>query len=497
MVDDAALITPPSTTLHRVPNRGRGSASLIVLSNRLPVQRSAGRWTSAAGGLVTAMEPVLRERQGTWIGWTGSGEAPPSSLRINDIELRPVDIPRSDLEGFYHGMSNRTLWPLYHDALRTPEFHRAWWHSYQRVNERFAQAAAAAATPGDLVWVHDYHLQLVPGMLRALRPDLRIGFFLHIPFPPEELFAWLPWRREILEGLLGADVIGFHTHAGVHNFVRLCRRFLGTTGAESRLEHDGRSIRVGAFPISIDVEWFAAQASLPATKRRVAEIRDRVARGRKLLLAIDRLDYTKGIEQRLGAFGELLKRKVVGVGDAVLVQIATPSREAVPDYAETRAQVDGLVGDVNGEFSDAGRHPIHYFRRNLPREELVAWYAAADVMLVTPLRDGMNLVAKEYVACREGSDGVLVLSEFAGAAEELHEAILVNPRDVDGMIEAMRRALSMDPADASRRMKAMRRTIFRHDVHRWAATFLDALDASSAARAAATASPRRMRTSPQ
>jgi trehalose 6-phosphate synthase len=453
--------------------------SLIVVANRLPVRRvGAGpgaRWERSPGGLVSAMEPVLEQFGGTWVGWSGSPGRGPRPFSADNVRMVPVALSRRDEEHFYNGMSNRTFWPLYHDAVRTPEFNRQWWGAYVEVNRRFARAAARAARRGDAVWVHDYHLQLVPAMLRELKPDLRIGFFMHVPFPPEELFAWLPWRTDILRGLLGADLVGFQTQAAMQNFSRLARRYTTAVGTDSELEFGGRAVRCGSFPISIDFDAFDALARDPEVVRDAESIRQRLGARRKVVLSVDRLDYTKGIEQRLSAYAELLATREVSADRCVLVQIAVPTRDPLPDYARIRASVEHAVGRINGEHASPGRVAVHYFRRTLTRRELVAWYLAADVMLVTPLRDGMNLVAKEYVACRTDNSGVLVLSEFAGAARELRRAVLVNPRDLDGMVAAISHALKMDADEAAQNMSLLRSMVRRHDVRFWAESFLGAL----------------------
>ncbi len=380
-----------------------------------------------------------------------------------------------EVDGFYHGFSNRTLWPLYHDAVQTPEFNERWWAPYVEVNRRFAESAAKVAKRGDLVWVHDYHLQLVPEMLRAERPDLRIGFFLHIPFPPEELFAWLPRRSEIVRGLLGADVVGFQTYANAMNFARAAREYTEAEGGAGELSFEGRTVRAASYPISIDFDAFDAAASSPETAREAQRLRQRMSASRRVILSVDRLDYTKGIEARLLAFEALLRRRAVNADECVLVQVAVPSRENVREYARLRTRVERIVGRINGDYSVPGRVAVHYFRRSLKRDELVAFYRAADVMLVTPLRDGMNLVAKEYVACRPDLSGTLVLSEFAGAAREMRRALLVNPRDIDGMARTLLEALTMKKADARQRMAILRMGVRRHDVFHWAENFLNAL----------------------
>lgn len=453
------------------------SPRLIVVANRLPVQRaSAGaRWQRSSGGLVTAMEPVLRKQRGVWVGWTGTSGVAPRPFELDGLEILPVPMKHGEVDEFYNGMCNRTFWPLYHDAIRPPEFHRAWWGAYQEVNQRFAKAAARAARSGDLIWVHDYHLQLAPKLIREQLKKARIGFFLHTPFPPEELFAWLPWRASVLKGMLGADVVGFQTFENAQNFSRLARRYAGAEGTDTELLFEGRRIRVMSYPISIDAAEFQEIASRPKVIAEARAIRNRLDPRRALMLSVDRLDYTKGIDVRLRAIEESLQRKLLSVDTMVHVQIAVPSREPVPEYAEMRSQVEQTVGRINGEFSEPGRVAVHYFRRSVTREQLAAYYLAADVMLVTPLRDGMNLVAKEYIASRRDSSGVLVLSEFTGAAKELRRALLINPRDLDGFGAALVQAMKMPKEEARRRMAVLRMQVKRHDVSEWAERFLEDL----------------------
>ena len=448
---------------------------IVIVANRLPVQRVGDRFVENAGGLVTALVPALKVRGGAWVGWSGSSQAAPRSFKYENFRIQPVHISDAEIEGFYNQLSNRTLWPLYHDAIRTPEFDHSWWRPYVVVNHRFAKATAAAAPRNGLVWVHDYHLQLVPAMLRAMRPDVRIGFFLHVPFPPEELFAWLPWRERILEGLLGADVVGFQTQASARNFSRAAREYSPAEGTDSELQFDRRRIKVASFPISIDFNWFADAASTPDAIREATLLRRRVGATRKILLSVDRLDYTKGIDLRLLAFEAMLKRRRALANECVFIQIASPSREPVHEYAQMRIRIEQLVGRINGEFSEPGKVAVHYFRRGFTREQLASYYRAADVMVVTPLRDGMNLVAKEFVATRSDYSGVLVLSEFAGAAREMRQAIIVNPRNIEGMADAFETALTMPKRDARHRMAILRTVVRRHDVFEWADDFLRAL----------------------
>jgi len=458
-------------------------AELIVVANRLPIHRverdGQVQWDLSPGGLVSALTPVLRGRAGMWIGWPGSGDDLDVPSQHEGIELRAVPLDDAEFERFYIGFANATLWPLYHDAIRAPTFHREWWYAYVAVNDRYARAAAEAAAPGATVWVQDYHLQLVPKMLRAIRPDVRIGFFLHIPFPPQELFLQLPWRRPIIEGLLGADLVGFQVHGAAANFSRLARRVVGASGTDAVMDYDGRRIRVGAFPISVDTAALIKRASAPAVQARAREIRAELGSPDVVMLGVDRLDYTKGIDRRLMALGELLADGSLSASQAVLVQIGVPSREDDPHYRREREHLEQLVGEINGTYSSVGRPAVHYLYQSLATDEVVALYLAADVMLVTPLRDGMNLVAKEYVACRVDATGALVLSEFAGAAQELRDAILVNPHDLDGLKQAMRHAVGLDPGEGQARMRRMRRVVRRHDVHAWARAFLAALHEGS------------------
>lgn len=456
-----------------------GSRKLLIVANRLPINRAQAtansRWEISPGGLVTALSPILKQHGGAWIGWPGTSGKAPRPFEFDGIRIVPMRLSQKEVHAYYEGFSNETIWPLYHDAIRPPKFVSEWWSPYLEVNWRFARAAAAEARRGQLVWIHDYHLQLVPRMLRELRPDVRIGFFLHIPFPPEELFAWLPWRREILQGLLGADVIGFQTMADVRDFSRAARMFTSATGSDTSLRYRGRHVQIGCYPISIDFDAFASLAAKPRVIQRAQEIRRRVGSTRRILLSVDRLDYTKGLDARMIAFEQLLARRIATVDDCLLMQVAVPSRESVDEYAKIRGHIEQTVGRINGDHSVPGRVAVHYYRRNLKREELVAYYLAADIMLVTPLRDGMNLVAKEYVAVRGDNSGVLVLSEFAGAAQELIHALLVNPRDTDGMVRALDTALHLPLADARLRMSRLRAQVRRHDVFAWARGFVEAL----------------------
>jgi alpha,alpha-trehalose-phosphate synthase [UDP-forming] len=447
----------------------------------------------------------MRRANGAWVGWPGAADVAPGTFEVAGLHLAGVELSAEEVTDYYEGFCNATLWPLYHDVIVPPEFRRHWWDSYVRVNRRFAKAAAEQAAPGATVWVNDYQLQLVPQMLRERRSDLRIGFFLHIPFPGYEIFAQLPWRRQIVEGLLGADLIGFQRDADATNFRRAARRAAGlaTSGSMVRVvaaEHVGagdgldvqpaegqdgpgrpasRQVRTATFPISIDSAGFAEIASRKEVRDRALGFRQALGEPDVVLLGIDRLDYTKGISHRLTAYGELLGEGRFGPLRTALVLVASPSRERVEQYRQLRDEVEVAVGRINGEHAELGSPPVHYLHQTYPADEMAAMYLAADVMLVTSLRDGMNLVAKEYVACRADDTGALVLSEFTGAADELSGAFLMNPHDIEGMKDAIVRAATVTPAEARRRMRSMRRRVREFDVGHWASSFLEALPRAS------------------
>ena len=476
------------------------STELIVVANRLPIElRTADdgsvEWRRAPGGLVSALEPVLEGRDATWIGWSGrfadrdaSQDLVPDQLAaLGGTVLHEVPITEQEAADYYDGFSNNALWPLYHDVIVSPTYDRHQFEVYREINRRFAKTVAKLAAPGGTVWVHDYQLQLVPGILRALRPDLKIGFFLHIPFPPVELFAQVPWRSHLLRGLLGADVVGFQTPGGARNFLYLARRQLGlpVEGNDVLVEGPGgtRRVRADSFPISIDAKSIDALAREPRIKQRSADVRRSLGSPEVMLLGVDRLDYTKGIDTRIEAFTELLVDGAFDPATTVFVQVATPSRENVEDYQRIRDEVELIVGRANGQHGKVGYAPIKYLHQPVDREDLVALYMAADIMLVTPLRDGMNLVCKEYVASRVDGDGALVLSEFTGAANELRDAWLVNPYDADGMKESIVAAATAPREERARRMSTMREQVFSHDVERWARSFLSTLEEVGSGRA--------------
>jgi alpha,alpha-trehalose-phosphate synthase [UDP-forming] len=465
-----------------------GEYDLVVVANRLPVDftvREDGGvdWTRSPGGLVTALLPMMQAADGAWIGWSGAPDLAHDPFDADDIRLVPVSLSAQEIELYYEGFANDTLWPLYHDVITAPAYHRQWWEAYRAVNRRFADAAAQQVAAGGTVWVHDYQLQLVPAMVRELRPDVRIGFFNHIPFPGIEIFAQLPWRKQIIEGILGADVVGFQRTSDASNFVRAVRRLTDLTTRGQIVTIPGRHglpdrhVRAAPFPISIDSNRFDRLARRPDVQQRAREIREELGNPRTLLLGVDRLDYTKGISHRIKAFGELVQDGRLTVPEATLVQVASPSRENVEAYQQLREEVELLVGRINGDFGQLGHPAVHYLHHSYPQEEMAAMYLAADVMLVTALRDGMNLVAKEYVAARSDERGVLVLSEFTGAADELAGAVMVNPHDIDGMKDRIVTAVEMDTRDQRKRMRRLRRRVLEDDVAKWSQTFLSVLGA--------------------
>lgn len=456
---------------------------VLIVANRLPITvraTDAGvEVQRSSGGLATGLLRPHEQSGGLWIGWSGApegltaGQQSELDEQLAAMRLVAVPLTADQVTRYYEGFSNGVLWPLFHYLLDQVPLHVRDWDAYVEVNEKFADIVAAQYRSGDLIWVHDYQLFLLPGFLRQRLPDARIGFFLHIPFPSEELFRTLPERDRLLRGLLGADLIGFHTPAYLRHFAASLTQ-LGLTVDIDRAQLADREVRLGVFPMGIDAEAFRNLAADPAVQAEAKTLRgdQRV----RLLVGVDRLDYTKGIPRRLLSYEKMLQTHPELRERVRLVQVAVPSRTGVGAYQEFRALVEGLVGRINGDFGTPHWVPVHYIYRALSERELVALYRAADVMLVTPLRDGMNLVAKEFVASRTDGDGVLVLSEFAGASWELPEAVQVNPYDVDGMAEACYRALMMEPEERRTRLAPLRVRVDTYDVHRWATTFLEQLE---------------------
>ena len=459
---------------------------LLVVSNRLPVtariKEGAVTLHRASGGLATGLRSWHERSGGLWIGWPGDV----SRFTVDQLAaleellggqgVVPVYLSADDIERFYEGFSNRVLWPLFHYLVDRVPVEPSGWDAYRRVNERFARAVVDAYRPGDAIWVHDYQLMLVPALVRSHLPDARIGFFLHVPFPSSEVFRILPWRREILDGLVGADLLGFHTFAYLRHFVASLLHVQGIEADVSEVRIGDRLVRLGVFPMGIDAASFDTLARDPEVVAEAAAIRND-AGGRRILLGIDRLDYTKGIPRRLSAVERMLTRHPSLRDTIRYIQIAVPSRGTVDSYQRFRRRVEEAVGRINGDCGTLRSTPIHYMHRSVPRRQMVALFCAADVMLVTPLRDGMNLVAKEFVASRADGDGVLVLSEFAGAAAELGEAVVVNPYDVDALAATIYASLEMAPAERRARMRNLRRRVLEHDVHWWAGQFIERLNA--------------------
>ena len=474
-------------------NRNGPKENVIVVSNRLPFvfQRGAdGQWDTqrGSGGLVSALLPVLRNRGGSWIGWPGTAETGAEleaavSAAGADVgfSLKAVTLDAGEVQDFYHGFSNGVIWPLFHDRQSLCNFEPAYWRAYRDVNRKFAEAVIAAGGERDFIWVHDYHLMNVAGELRDLGCGSKLGFFLHIPFPPPDIFVNLPWRLSLLHALLQYDLIGFQTLRDRRNFIQCLRLLLPETAVQGKgqvvtVTAGGRTVRVGNFPIGIDYGAFSRQADTPEVAQRAQELH-RLLPKRKLILGVDRLDYTKGIPHRLQAFRNALERYPELRERISLIQVVVPSRVDIPQYHELKTQIEQLVGQINGSFARPGGWvPVWYVYGSLSRNDLLAYYRAADIALITPLKDGMNLVAKEYCACSIEEECVLILSEFAGAAAQLQRgALLVNPYDMEGVADAIRRAFTMNDDERRARMRRLRRSIRDYDIFWWVDSFLRAV----------------------
>ena len=477
MVDRSLSARPYAGRGGRRARNGRPSRSLVTYSNRLPVTRNGRGWQPSSGGLVSALSPALSFRDGVWVGWDGGARDVPQRVEGLSVDLRSVSLSRREVDAYYHGFSNRTLWPLLHGLIETPVYDRNWWHAYRAVNARFA---AVEVDPRAFRWVHDYQLLLVPELLRQRDADAVVGFFLHVPFPAPEIFARLPWREQVVRGMLGADVVSFHTPEYRENFLRVCRRVCVDAVVEDETVHlRGRAIRTSVHPISIDARELARAARTADVDRQLAALRAQFA-GRTVMLGVDRLDYSKGILERLRALELLLERHAELRRRVVFVQIAVPSRGEVREYRDLRQGVEEMVGRINGRFGEPGQDvPIHYLHRSVPRDQLLAYYRLADVCLVTPLADGMNLVAKEFVTAQAAADGagVLVLSEFTGAAHELLDALPCNPYDLAGLVGAMTLALELDEGDRRERIRRLGAQVARNDVFEWLAAELALMEA--------------------
>ena len=474
------------------PSRSGGrlnarTSPVVAIANRLPIRQGESGWELSPGGLATALRPVMQTHSGSWVGWDGGDRGIPPLLPALETQLLPISLSTAQVRQYYHGFSNATLWPLLHDAIEKPRFERSWWRSYQDVNAMFAGVAMGALSERQdaIAWVHDYHLTLVPRLIRERRRDQAIGYFLHIPWPAPEIFARLPWRQDILLGLLGADVVSFHAERYRDNFVRACGRLLADTGVQIRgsaiVLPDQRQVTTTTAPISIDTAEFTRLAADPVTVREREGLTDQFA-GRVLLLGVDRLDYTKGIVERLLAVEALLERRQDLRTKVAFLQVAVPSRDNVAEYRSLRSTVEGHIGRINGKFTEPGSDvPVHYLHRSLPPEQLAAYYAVADIMLVTPLIDGMNLVAKEYVTVQQAlrGCGAMILSEFAGVGSELREAIPCNPFDVEGLSLRIEHSLELSQSNRRAAIAGMARHVAGNDVHRWVARQLGDIAAAS------------------
>jgi trehalose 6-phosphate synthase len=460
----------------------------IIVSNRLPVvltKGDEGEWQAqpGSGGLVTALAPVLRDRGGLWIGWPGTleevdlGELVAMGSKSVGYTLKPVMLTAEEVNQYYFGFSNEILWPLLHNLQARCNFDPAYWNTYQAVNRKFAQVIAENARANDYIWVHDYHLLLVAKELRAIGVECKLGFFLHTPFPPRDIFTILPWRSQILGALSEYDLVGFQTMRDRNNFIYYVEGLIKGLHVDARrqvcrIAMPQRETRVGAFPIGIDFKGFARQAALDSVAKRAKQLRKDLHRG-QVILGMDRLDYSKGIPERLLSFRNALERFDDLRGKVTLVQIVVPSREDVPEYQALKAEIEGSVSEINGKFTQPGWIPIHYMFQSLERAELLAYYRAADIALVTPLKDGMNLVAKEYCAANIDKNGVLILSEFAGAATQLsRNALVVNPYDIEGVANAIYRAYDMSMSERKLRMQRLRKSVAKRDVFWWVDFFL-------------------------
>ena len=463
---------------------------LVIVSNRLPIvigRGDLGEWQvqPGSGGLVTALAPILRDRAGLWIGWPGTVEEVDLDglVAIGSQDagymLKPVLLTAEEVDQYYFGFSNEIIWPLFHDMHSRCNFDPAYWNMYQAVNLKFTQVIAQNTGINDYIWVHDYHLMLVAKELRSMGLEHKVGFFLHTPFPPLDIYMKLPWRSQILEALLEYDLVGFQTRRDRNNFIQCAEALIKDIHYDARRQVStitvpNREIKVGIFPISIDFKEFARQAAARSVAERASQLYEAIPNC-QILLGVDRLDYSKGIPEKLRAFRNALERFDDLHGNVSLVQIVVPSREDIPEYQELKAEIEGFVSEINGKFTQPGWIPIHYMFRSLDWIELLAYYRAADIALVTPLKDGMNLVAKEYCGAKVDRNGVLILSEFAGAATQLRRsALLVNPYDIEGTANAIHRAYNMSTGERRSRMRRLRTSIAKRDIFWWLDFFLRA-----------------------
>lgn len=473
-------------------NTNQANGRLVIVSNRLPVviSKTEGelKTTSGSGGLVTALAPVLKNRGGIWIGWPGDVEAEDEdkirSLLAKENRnigffLNPVFLTHDEAKLYYEGFSNEIIWLLFHDLQSECHFDPAYWYAAQKVNEKFADAVLRNIKPNDFIWIHDYHLIMVGQELRKKGVKEKIAFFLHIPFPPLDIFIKLPWRFQILRALLEYDLLGFQTLRDQRNFMQCVKRLLPDVKAKHdhhfyQCHFDDREVRVGAFPISIDYQEFAKKAAGQEVSDQAWLEHDHL-KGKKIVFSCDRLDLSKGIPYRLEAIRHLLKTHPELHEKVIFFQVVVPSRIEIPKYQELKKEIDRLVGEINSEFTKTGWVPIQYLYHSISQKELLAFYRISEVALITPIKDGMNLVAKEYVASNVHENGVLILSEFAGAVSQMqHDALLINPYDIEGLSETIYQALTLPLKERKKRMRRMRRNVMKEDVFWWVRTFLQA-----------------------
>lgn len=456
----------------------------IIVSNRLPVKitEKDGEFALQAseGGLATGLGSIYREGNNIWLGWPGQEISDPKqqekvTRQLRQMNLMPVFLTQDEINNFYEGFSNETLWPVFHYMSVYAHYDQGYWDAYYQVNKKFRDIVMQVAEQGDIIWIHDYQLLLLPGMLRAEMPEISIGFFNHIPFPSYELFRLIPWRAELIEGMLGADLMGFHTFDDTHHFLNAASRILPVNTSANVVSYNDRATVVETFPMGIDFNKYSQLGQAPEVKHQLQSLKENF-KDQRLVLSIDRLDYSKGILQRLQAFELLLQLHPEYVGKVVLYMIVVPSRDTVPQYKELRDEIDKLVGNINARFRTLSWHPVQYFYRSYPVEVLSALYNYADICLVTPMRDGMNLVSKEYVASRNNDDGVLILSEMAGASKELIDAIIVNPNNIGAITRAIVDALNMPLPEQQRRMKQMRQVVSKFNIHHWVKLFMTRLE---------------------
>lgn len=457
----------------------------IIVSNRLPIKIEKDKdgklhYKTSEGGLATGLGSIYKEGGNIWIGWPGmeiksKDTRNEVNKRLEKENMRAVYLSKEEIELYYEGFSNETLWPIFHYFSQFSIYKNDYWEAYKKVNKKFADEIVKNARKDDIIWVHDYQLLLVPGMVREKLANVNIGFFQHIPFPSYEIFRLLPWRKELLQGMLGADLLGFHTYDDMRHFLSAVNRISFLSNIHGEIQLDGRKVAVDSFPMGIDYDKYHDNANAPATLKREKEFRAYIG-NQKLMISIDRLDYSKGIPNRLKAFDAFLEKYPDYRQKVSLAMIVVPSRGNVEKYKDLKEFVDELVGRINGKYGTLNWTPVHYFYRSFPLEDLSAFYRMADVALVTPMRDGMNLVAKEFVASKHDETGVLVLSEMAGASKELSDAIIINPNDLNQIVEAIYRALNMSLEEQAEHIRIMQRTIKKFNIHHWVNLFMDRLN---------------------